>query len=438
MKRFLLMFAIFLLLAGCAKPAEAPPAPLQPIQFFYRTAVTGFSDENGLIRAETRDLGTNTFTDAELFALYFQGPQRSDLVSPISSGTRLLSVERSAGILTIQLSEDFTSRSGIDHSIMDACLVKTGLQLEGIREVRIRVESRGGQLLRDNIFSESDILLYDSGEIPEATVVTLYYSDAYGKQLLAEQRAVSNLDASELPNYVVQQLIAGPQSPGMVSALPQGTSLLDIKVENGTCSVDFNSDFYENRPNTQQAEQLALLSVVNTLCDLEDVNQVQFYVDGIKLENYVYLSLRDPFVTDTSVVGPVREDLNEFEGTLCLPGISNNLLHRLNVRIRLRGNSSKEKALLLALFSRSTQNGLRNPLENMTPPSSVEVSAFNCTVDLAPGSLDGLSAQEQETVLRTIVATLAAGTSVRRVSFRMDNTYLTAEPMAPNSDWFCD
>lgn len=438
MKRLLIPLLILILLAGCKKPEPKAADPVQPINFYYRTANTGFTDENGLIRAEQRDLGTKTYTDRELFSLYLAGPQSSALVSPISSGTQLLSVDRGGGILTIRLSENYTSRSGIDHSILDACLVKTGMQLEGIRKVRIRVESRGGQLLRDNIFTDGDILLYDSGETPEVTKLTLYFSDAGHNQLLEEVRTIPFMESQQLPEYVVRQLLAGPQSQGMISVLPQGTALLDINVDGGVCSVDFNADFYTNRPETQQGEQLALLSVVNSLCELDGINQVQFYVEGRRCELYSFLSLAEPFGMDPTVVGPIREELNEFEGVVCLPGSTGASLHSLRVRVRLRGNQSKEEALLLALFERASQNGLRNPTEHLPAPVAVTVSGFSCTVDFAAGSLDGLGDQEQAEVLRCITATLTSSSTPRRVSFRVDGVLLNEEPMGPADWWFCE
>ena len=438
MKRILSLLLVLLLLAGCSESAGKKPEPVQPILFFYRSAATGYADENGLIRGEQRDLGTKNYTETELFSLYFKGPERADLVSPAANGTVLLGVDRGAGSLTVRLREENVSRSGIDCSILDACLAKTGMQIEGIRKVRIRVEDRDGQVLRDNTLSEGDILLYDNGETPDETELTLYFSDVAHRYLLTEKRTVPYMDLNQLPAYVISQLLAGPQSAGMVSVLPQGAALLDLNVEGGICAVDFNADFYANRPETGQEEQLVLLSIVNSLCEIDGISQVQFYIEGRKRESYVSLSLTDPFVMDSSVVGPIREELNEFAGVLCLPGVQDGLLHRLQVRVRLRGNHSKEEALLLTLFDRVSQNGLRNPAENLKPPVSVEVSGFDCQVTLAPGSLSELDEQAKEDLLRCITATLTESTQVRRISFLADGQALTQKPLEPEDNWFCE
>lgn len=432
-----LLLLLFSLLGACASPKNHSSEALQPILFYYRTAQTSFSSEDGLICAEERDLGSKTYSVDELFSLYFEGPARSDLVSPIPSGTKLLSTERSGSQLTIRLSQNFSTQSGIDQSILDACLVKTGLQLEGVRRVRIRVESPGGQVLRDRLLSASDILLYDSDESIRQTELLLYFSDADHRFLLTEKRTVPYLEADKLPEYVIDQLILGPQTPGITAVLPQGTALWEVTVDNGICAVDFNEDFYRNRPHNEQEEQLVLLSVVNSLCELDGINQVQFYVEGRKQQVYDRLDISVPFSMDTSVVGPVRKDLNEFEGTICLPGQNDRLLHRLSVRVRSRGNASQSESLIQALFNRPSQNGLRNPMEEMQLPISVRVSGVACQVDLHKEDLDALDGNRREDILRAILATVSAQDGVYRVTISANGETISDLPSVPDNSWFC-
>lgn len=436
-KTCLLTMVLLFLLSACGSPKQQSSDAIQPFQFYYRTAQTAFTDETGLIRAEERDLGTKSFTVEDLFTLYFEGPESSDLVSPVPSGTTFQSVERSGSQLTIYLRQKYASQSGIDQSILDACLVKTGLQIDGIRRVRIRVESLGGQSMRDNTFSASDIMLFDNGEAIQQTEILLYYSDANHRCLLTEKRTVPYLEPEKLPDYVVEQLIRGPQTPGMVSALPQGTVKWEVTVDNGICAVDFNEDFYRNRPKDEQAEQLALLSVVNSLCELDGVNQVQFYVEGRKRTIYERLDISSPYSMDTSVVGPVREELNEFEGTICLPGQNDHLLHRLTVRVRTRGNISSEAALIQTLFSRPNQNSLRNPMEGMELPNSVNLSGAVCRVDLNKQALESLDEETRTEVFRSIVATLTAQNGIYRVLISADGESIPEAPNSPEPDWYC-
>ena len=188
----LLLFAA-LLLSACGKTEEAV-IMIQPVSFFYRTAATDFSAEDGVIRAEIRDLGAKNYTERELFELYFNGPESPDLVSPISQDTELSDVYVRGGTLILQLTRTANSPAEFDHSLTYACLAKTGLALDGIHKVQIKVRTRGGALEKNLILSESDILLYDNGAEPSNNMeVTLYYADETGSFLLPEKPYVRDL-----------------------------------------------------------------------------------------------------------------------------------------------------------------------------------------------------------------------------------------------------
>ena len=438
MKRLVLclMTALLLLaLTGCGGGAEAPEPMLQPVSFYYRTAATDFSSGQGIIRAEQRDLGSGSYSDQELFALYFEGPKSRDLTLPTTQNTKLLGVSRSGGILEIRLSRDANSPVEFDHALTYACLAKTGLALEGIRKVRIRVSSPGGTLEDDVLLSDSDILLTDNSGAPAQTELTLYYGDEEGRFLLTEKRSLPAMSAASLPQYALE-LLSKPQSPGMRSVLPPGAAVLDVTVENGLCSVDFNGDFLSNRPDTEQGEQLAILSVVNTLCEQDNINQVRIYVEGRRLAPYVWLDLSNPWQLDSAVVGPVREELNEFAAQLCLPGQLDNLLHRLTVRCRARGGASREEALLTALYSRSAQNGLSNPLSGLPASFTVSTERGLCRVELALNSLP-LEEGPRQLALRCIVASLCSLPDVEGVMISENGTPLSPEPWSPDPVWFC-
>ena len=434
--RFLLvLLSLVLLLTGCGGPGRSAEVMVQPVRFYYRTAVTDFSGEDGVIRPEVRDLGAGTYTNAELFALYFQGPVTPELVSPFTQDTVLEDVRRIGGTLEILLTREANSPAAFDHALTYACLAKTGLGLEGIRKVRIRVSSRGGALLSDMSLTESDILLFDQGTAPETTELTLYYADEAGVLLLSEKRTVPYVRSQDLPQVVMEQLLTPPQSGGMRSPLPPGTAVLDLSLESGICTVDFNGDFLSNRPETEQEEALVVLSVVNSLCELDVVNQVQLLVEGRRLDRYSWLDLSHPFWMDSSVVGPVREELSEFTAQLCLPSLRESPLHRLTLRCRARGGVSRVEALLQALLDRSLENGLFNPFAGCSPALSVSVSGRLCRVNLAPGTLP-VQSQERLLALRALTATLCSLPEIAALEVSEGGIVITDEPLSPEPEWF--
>ena len=438
MKRTLILLAALLLLCGCAGP-EPSVILIQPVTFYYRTAQPDFSAKDGVIRAEIRDLGNGSFSDSEIFSKYLEGPVSPDLISPVSQDTKLEKVVRVGSRLDVYLIRDVNSPAELDHTLTDACLAKTGLALDGIGKVRIFVHSQGGAKLSDVVYTGSSFLFFDNGETPDTLEVTLYYADESGRFLLPEKRTVSQMRDEDLATYVLGLLCSEPLSGGMKSPFPPGTALMEtVKVENGICSVDF---YPEDTPEQEQAQMLAVLSVVNTLCKLDSINQVQIYISGRQVmpgeaREYQYLDLSAPWTADNSVIGPVREELGEFSAVLCLPGLQPDVyLHRLTVRARARGGVSREEALLQMLFERTAQNGLGVPVTDTASIVSVSTKNGVCTVDLGANSLPG-DEPARSTAIRSIAASLASLPELDAVLITENGSPVSPEPIRPQSDWF--
>lgn len=425
--RLLLPLLLILALCGCAGRKTPQPQPVQPFSFYYRAVKTSFADEHGLIVPEEKDLGETAATEQEIFQRYWEGPSDPALLSPLPGGVKLLRLQRRSELLTIYLSREYGELSGIDASVADACLAMTAFGIEGITQVRIVCEGRQGENLRAVLLEENDILLFDTGNEPGNTELTLYFADSTGSFLLADRRTVPYMEVKTLPQYVLDQLIAGPQAAGLYPTMPQGSVLLDVNVEEGVCSVDFNGDFLENRPTSQRGEQLTLMSVVNTLCALEGVDAVEFYIEGRKIGTYSFLSLAAPFRSDPAIVGPIRTEMNEFEATLYLPAAEELLLHSLAQRVRAGSGLSREEALLQALWDRPSQNGLVNPVETASRPSSVTVEDGLCVIDFPDKSFLGQDAVTEQAALRSITATMCSLDTVNRVTFTVNGQ--PAEPV---------
>lgn len=439
-KRIFVCALALLLLCGCVRSEE--PAPMiQPVTFYYRTAQTDYTAEDGVIRAEVVDLGDGIFRETDIFKRYFEGPRSKDLVAPFSQDTSLSSVIRIGSQLDLYLDQDNQSTSELDHTLTYACLAKTGLALDGISKVRIYINSHEFNN-RYIDFTPNNILLYDNGEAPNTIDVTLYFVDESGSLLLPEKRSINLADDAELIKNVIYELCSPPQTGGMRSALPPGTDTMeDPVVQNGVCTVDLFPDFFEYASDQEQDQLLTILSIVNTLCKLENISQVQFLVSGERLSPgdespYRYLDLSVPWTTDSAVIGPVREELGEFEGVLCLPGQFDWHLHRLTVRARARSGASREEALLQMLFSRTPQNGLLVPFGETPSIVSVSTKDTVCTVRLGPGSLPS-EELSRTLAIRSVAATLSSLPEVESVLILEGETPVTEGPIVPRDghDW---
>ena len=142
-----------------------------------------------------------------------------------------------------------------------------------------------------------DDLMQEPGlEAAEKISLQLYFARQEGSGLMAEEREITKVTG--IARAAIEELLKGPRTEGLKSALPAETRLLDINITpDGTCIVDFSSHIKE--VSGSKAEALAVYSVVNTLSQFSTVKDVSFRVAGEKVESIGgYISTAEPVTAD--------------------------------------------------------------------------------------------------------------------------------------------
>ncbi len=138
---------------------------------------------------------------------------------------------------------------------------------------------------------------------PEKTnrqTVKLYFADNSGK-LMAEERMIEVKQSLTLENQIVEQLIAGPERSTLSPTIPPSTRIKDIKTEEGICYVNLTQAFIRN--TSPSTEKITIYSIVNSLTELDNVNKVQFLIEGEKLNEYGGdIDFSKPFDRDESLI----------------------------------------------------------------------------------------------------------------------------------------
>lgn len=104
----------------------------------------------------------------------------------------------------------------------------------------------------------------------------------------AVERAVS-MERAQSPQSLLYALFDDVLSwDGSASSFPAGVyynDILGISVENGIASVNLSANFYrQSQALDATAERGVVYAIVNTLCGLEDIAGVRFYIEGIAAE----------------------------------------------------------------------------------------------------------------------------------------------------------
>ena len=436
MKRIiLLLLCLSLIFTGCAQAKITEPGT-----FYYHRADTAYRGSEGVIAPEMRELaGISDDLDAML-SLYCAGPRDPSLETPLPGDAAVLSHTLYNQVLTLRFNGSLARLSGVELTVAAGCLARTFLPLTGASTLILTAD---GALLNgdtslnitlEDLNFQDDSLNLLHGEFP------LYYASSDRRYLMKETISVRHTSKEELPMHLLEQLLTPPAGTTLRSALPTGTRFNAVTVENGLCTVDVSGEFDSRRFYAMSAQCLSLLSIVNTLTALEEIDRVEITVDGNLLIRYGALSIPDPLVMDERCVGPVRTALGEMEAILYLVHGSQGELIAIPVRLRPSASTTIPELVVRSLLADPGTNGIRSCISPGSRLLSATIDDGICTVDLSGEYLN--QPENLDWSNRVLVATLCAIDGVKGVKILINGAVPTAFEdqwtgiLTPSDTWF--
>lgn len=140
----------------------------------------------------------------------------------------------------------------------------------------------------------------------EAFPVNLYFAGSGRGLLTAEQRNIFR--SSERINQIKQTLIElfkGPTQLTLVSAMPEGTQLREVYMDQqGILYVDCSAEIQSKHSGGTNAELLTVYSIVNTIMkNFEEIKGVKIIVAGEAKETLAgHIDLSNPFTFEANLV----------------------------------------------------------------------------------------------------------------------------------------
>ncbi len=121
--------------------------------------------------------------------------------------------------------------------------------------------------------------------------INVYYADSQVKYLVGESRKVSSSS-----RYVeaLNELMKLPVDSSLIRLIPATTVVNSVTVEDGIAKVDLSDNFVQDRATSDTEDVLLVYSIVNTLTGFSDIDAVNFYIDGEKLDALGMLDLQNP------------------------------------------------------------------------------------------------------------------------------------------------
>ncbi|NLV76658.1 MAG: GerMN domain-containing protein [Tissierellia bacterium] len=112
------------------------------------------------------------------------------------------------------------------------------------------------------------------------------------EKLIPEKRIVEYGDIS-LEEVIVKELMKGPKKDNLSTVIPTSIKLLGVEVSNGTAFVNFSQ---EGLFGGSMEEYFTVNQIVGSLLELNNIDRVQFLIDGEKAESLMgHFDISEPF-----------------------------------------------------------------------------------------------------------------------------------------------
>ena len=251
----------------------------------------------------------------------------------------------------------------------------------------------------------------------------IYYKNADGDALVKEEHSTDGLVGAgrvEIIEYLIGELSKSPSTDGLINVLPGGTQLLNVSLVGRTATVDLSKEYYMN---DDVDELLARFAIINTLGEVEGVDNVEILIEGEKListtsgaeigrisKNNVVLGLQDPSATTKETVLIYFPDK---EGKCLVPE---------ERKIEIQASLSTERLVMSELLKGPESSRLVQSVPADLKVISTETTDGVCFVNLSGDTVDKVSSGSTSTTmfLYSIVNSLTELANIYSVQILID------------------
>ncbi len=268
--------------------------------YFFNSDVSSIVAEKKVVKYEE---------DKNIIELVIQnmikGNSNAKNISVFDKDTTLNRTEKDYNGLVVDFSVEFLSDDNTKNVLAVYAVTKTLCQIPGVSKVKVTVEGReliGPDRKPLGFLSGEDINIEKDKDSAETRLVTLYFANKESGNLSREVRSIKITDTQPIEQYIVNEIIKGPEKENHEGVLSADTSIISAQTTDGTCFVNFTSSFAGRNSGDEKKERLAIYSIVNSLTELKTVQNVQFLVEGKKLSEFGTISISDSFFRNEKII----------------------------------------------------------------------------------------------------------------------------------------
>jgi spore germination protein GerM len=129
--------------------------------------------------------------------------------------------------------------------------------------------------------------------------INVYYADENGEYLIGEARIISGTN-----KYIdaIAEMMKEPVDSSLVKLIPETTKINGVIFKDGVVKVDLSKNFVDDRFVSESMDVLLVYSIVDTLTEFQDVNSVEFFIDGVKLDVLGMLDIKEPLFRRSDLI----------------------------------------------------------------------------------------------------------------------------------------
>lgn len=230
----------------------------------------------------TNETDTNALVEEILGQLY-TGPKDNDSYMSKPESVDILKYGIADNMINIYFDATYNEMDNHTELLCRAALVLTITQITDIDYVSIFVDDQPLMDSNNNpigSMQSSDFIdIYGSSLDRNKTITTvLYYANEEGDKLIPYTYTGSYDNNESIEKFIIEKLMEDPEKENIYSTIPDGVELISVTTIDGICYVNFDESFLVESLNIE--DNVAIYSIVDSLCENDYISRVQISVNG--------------------------------------------------------------------------------------------------------------------------------------------------------------
>lgn len=249
----------------------------------------------------------------------------------------------------------------------------------------------------------------------------IYFVDKNETKVTSEKFIFKSNDKEGMLKELIEALNMEPENISYKKAKPEDVSIKEYSLnDNGQLTINFESNYFNLRG---VSEILCRAAIVKTLCQIDGVDFIEFYVDGQPLVD----SNSKPigFMSGDDFIDNTGSDVNYYQNTTITLFFTNkkgNALIEKDIPITFDGTKTMEQVIIERLIQGPSEEGLYPTLPSDLKLLKTTTRDNICYVDFSSKFLEKLTDVSDEVVIYSVVNSLAELPAVNKVQFKIDGT----------------